>query len=291
MRTLQLLLLLLLTWAIIAPGCMTFRKTDSVMQERFAKKGVTLQTKTATVNGHHIHYAQTGADSLPTLVFVHGTPGSWDAFATYLEDSILRQQYRMISVDRPGFGYSDFGKVFPLQGQSDILSPLLKTWQNGKPAYLVGHSMGGPMVLKLAADNPGLYNGIVVVSGSIDPAEEKAEKWRPWLFKTPLNYLVPGAFRPSNEEQWYLKTDLVKLKEELPSIRIPVYFIHGDKDTWVPPGNVDYGKSQLKNAPAIGVLVFPGANHFIPWTRFNEIRNVLVSLPLADKSLHSTSSY
>lgn len=291
MRTFQLLLLLLITWAIIAPGCMTFRKADREMQERFAKKGILLQTKTTTVNGHHIHYAQTGADTLPTLIFIHGTPGSWDAFAGYLEDSLLRNQYRMISIDRPGFGYSDFGKPYTLQGQSEIMSPLLQSWKNGQPAYLVGHSLGGPMVLKLVADNPGLFKGVVVISGSIDPAEEKAEKWRPWLFKTPLNYLVPGAFRPSNEELWYLKTDLVKLQEELPLIRIPVYFIHGDKDTWVPPGNVAYGKSRLKNTPAIGELMLPGANHFIPWTRFNEIRNVLIALPLADNAAHSLSSY
>ena len=50
----------------------------------------------------------------------------------------------------------------------------------------------------------------------------------------PLEYIVPGAMRPSNRELWYLKTDLVKLKEDFPKINIPVYIVHGDKDNMVP---------------------------------------------------------
>lgn len=285
----KLLLLLLVVWAIFAPSCMTFRKSDKEMKERFGAKGIPLQTTTVDEAGHPLHYAQTGTDDLPTLLFVHGTPGSWDAFANYLEDSLLRTQYRMISIDRPGFGHSNFGKAFNLQRQSEIMSPLIRRWKNGKPFYLVGHSLGGPMVIKLAADNPDLFQGVVVLAGSIDPAEEKPEKWRPWLFKTPLNLLVPGAFKPSNEELWYLKTDLVQLRNDFEKIHVPVYFIHGEKDTWVPPGNVAYGQSLLKNAPEVGILMLPDANHFIPWTRFKEIRNVLISLGKTSPSDHMGS--
>lgn len=286
----KLLLLLLVVWVIFAPSCMTFRKTDKEMKERFSAKGIALQTATVQEGGEPLHYAQTGSNDLPTLLFVHGTPGSWDAFANYLEDSLLRTQYRMISIDRPGFGYSNFGKAVNLERQSAIMSPLIQRLKNGKPFFLVGHSLGGPMVIKLAADNPGLFQGIVVLAGSIDPAEEKPEKWRPWLFKTPLNLLVPGAFKPSNEELWYLKTDLVKLKSDFEKIRIPVYFVHGEKDTWVPPGNVAYGQSLLKNAPEVGILMLPEANHFIPWTRFKEIRNVLISMGKSPTPNHVGSS-
>jgi pimeloyl-ACP methyl ester carboxylesterase len=286
----KLLLLLVVVWVIFAQACMTFRKSDQEMKQRFAAKGIPLQTITVQEGEQSLHYAQTGTDDLPTLLFIHGTPGSWDAFANYLEDSLLRTQFRMISIDRPGFGYSNFGKAVNLERQSAIMSPLIQRWKNGKPFYLVGHSLGGPMVIKLAADNPGLFQGIVVLAGSIDPAAEKPEKWRPWLFKTPLNLLVPGAFKPSNEELWYLKTDLVQLKSDFEKIRIPVYFVHGEKDTWVPPGNVAYGQSLLKNAPEVGILMLPEANHFIPWTRFQEIRNVLISMGKSPAPNHAGSS-
>ena len=184
----------------------------------------------------------------------------------------------MVSVDRPGFGYSDFGEPQHLDVQSVWISRLFPLLDNHKPLFLAGHSLGGPLVIKLAAENPRIFSGLLVISGSIDPGEEKPEKWRPWLFKTPLNYLVPGAMRPSNEELWYLKKDLVGLEKDFSKIICPVYFIHGARDTWVPPGNVDYGKKLLINAPVVKVTLIPDANHFIPWSGFAEIRAVLLKL-------------
>ena len=269
---------ILLVWIIFAQSCMTFRKADDEMKKEFEQKGVTLKTSTAKIDGRNIHYAQTGEDSLPTLVFIHGTPGSWNAFSNYLEDKDLFQKYRMISIDRPGFGYSDFGKAENLQRQSELISPLLHQLNNGKPVFLVGHSLGGPLIILLAADNPGFFAGLVLISGSVDPAVEKPEKWRPILFNTPLNLLVPGAFRPSNIELWYLKKDLVKLGQAYTKINCPVYFIHGDKDTWVPPGNVSYAKKLLVHAKSIEEHMLPGGNHFIPWTKYKEIKQVLLRL-------------
>lgn len=276
---------ILIIWIICAPSCMTFRKPDSEMKEVFKKNGVELITTTEKISNRNIHYAKTGNDTLPTIIFIHGTPGSWDAFAGYMQDKELLRQYRMISIDRPGFGYSDFGKPVNLAAQSALISPVIKKINNGKPVYLVGHSLGGPLIIKFAADFPGYYDGLVILAGSEDPAEEKPEKWRPFLFKTPLNLLIPGAFKPSNEELWFLKKDLVDLQKDFPKVKCPVFFIHGEADTWVPPGNVAYAKKLLVNSPHIQELMLPGANHFIPWTKYDEIKNVLLQLKVVDSSV------
>jgi len=84
--------------------------------------------------------------------------------------------------------------------------------------------------------------------------------------------------RPSNEELWYLKKDLVQLEKDFSRITCPVYFVHGAMDTWVPPANVEYGKKLLVNSPKVEETLIPGANHFIPWTKFTEIRAVLLKL-------------
>ncbi|RYY13767.1 MAG: alpha/beta hydrolase [Chitinophagaceae bacterium] len=277
-RSLIILSIILIIWIILAPGCMTFRTPDSEMKEKFSQAGVNLSTETVKINNRNIHYAKTGNDTLPTLLFIHGTPGSWDAFAGYMQDKDLLKQYRMISIDRPGFGYSDFGDPLHLSEQSILLNHTVSKLRNGKPMYLLGHSLGGPMIILMAADNPEYYNGLVLISGSVDALEEKPEKWRPVLFKTPLNYLIPGAFRPSNEELWYLKKDLVDLKANFTKIISPVYFIHGEQDTWVPPGNVIFAKKLLVNSPRIDQLMIPDGNHFIPWTKYQEIKNVLLGL-------------
>src|SRR3954449_8728866 len=84
---------ILAVWIILAQSCMRFRVSDDEAISNFSKAGVTLQTATATINKHRLHYVYCGADTLPTLVFIHGSPGSWNAFENYLKDSDLLKHY------------------------------------------------------------------------------------------------------------------------------------------------------------------------------------------------------
>ncbi|HSZ31740.1 MAG TPA: alpha/beta hydrolase, partial [Puia sp.] len=70
----------LVSWLLLAQCCMSFRKSDADEISEFAKSQITLRTATLKVDGRHIHYAMTGNDSLPTIFFIHGSPGSWTAF-------------------------------------------------------------------------------------------------------------------------------------------------------------------------------------------------------------------
>lgn len=282
MRNKKIILLLVLFffifWLVQAQRTMKFRESDAKAKKEFWGLGITLTTKTVEAGNFKLHYVQVGSDTMPTLFFVHGSPGSWNAFKGYLQDKDLLERYRMISVDRPGFGYSEFNSAKNLEEQSSIISCLLRSVQNSKPIFLIGHSLGGPLIVRLDIDNPGLASGLIIVAGSLDPRAEKPEKWRPLLFKTPLNYLVPGALRPSNEELWYLKKDLKELEKELGKVSCSVWLIHGTKDKLVPFSNVNYAQRKFINAKNVQVKALPGANHFLPWTHFKEIKDVLLSL-------------
>ena len=207
--------IVLISWLVLAQFVMKFRIPDHVAKRKFARNSINLFTETIDVDGSLLHYARTGHDSLPTLFFVHGSPGSWMKFGKYLQDKDLLKKYRLVSVDRPGFGYSRFGHVKSLEEQSKIISALLIRLKNGKPVYAIGHSYGGPMIVKLATDNPGMFSGLVLLAASLDPAAEKEEKWRPVLFKTPLNFFIPGAWRASSQEIWYLKKELKEFQPML----------------------------------------------------------------------------
>lgn len=265
--------------AFLLQCCFRFRTSDSEAINDFNTKGLLLRTPSIKIGNKHIHYAQIGNDSLPTLLFVHGSPGSWDNFMTYMQDQDLLAKYRMVSVDRPGFGYSDFGQSLHLQQQSDLISQLIGHLSNGKPLYLIGHSLGGPLVALLAADNPKSINGILVLAGALDPALEPKEKWRPIAAAFPLRYLIPGAFRPSNQELWYLKQDLYPLKDKLDQIVCDVYIMHGEKDVLVDVKNVDFMKVQFTQAKSLKDTIWQAENHFIPWKRFKEIKQVLLIWP------------
>jgi pimeloyl-ACP methyl ester carboxylesterase len=279
MKTFIIIGAILFVWLVLAQSCMKFRISDSEAKQKFALSNVQLFTETIEVDGFSMHYAKTGNDTFPTLFFVHGSPGSWDAFSVYLKDKDLLNKYRMISIDRPGFGYSEFGNAKNLDEQSKLISPLLKILNNKKPMYIVGHSLGGPMAVKLDADNPGVFSGMVLLAASVDPAAENPEKWRPVLYKTPLKYFMPGAFRPSNEELWYLKKDLKDLAGDFSKITCPVWIIHGDKDKFVPVSNADYAKKMLVNAKSVEIKILKGAPHFIPWEPwYKDVKEVLMRL-------------
>ncbi len=272
-------LLVITAWVLLAQCAMKFRTEDAVARADFEKLGLQIDLKTYEVAGYNMHYAQTGNDSLPTLFFIHGSPGSWDGYEKYMQDKDLLKRFRMISIDRPGFGFSSFGQARNLEDQSKLIGPLLQKIQNGKPVFAVGHSLGGPMVVRLCIDYPKAFTGLVLLAASVSPYLEKPEKWRPILFKTPLTYLVPGAMRPANEELWYLKKDLRAMEPELSQITVPVWVVHGNKDPLVPVENVDFIKEKFTSAKVIHITIIPGANHFIPWQHFGEIKTVLLSLP------------
>ncbi|HVZ24852.1 MAG TPA: alpha/beta hydrolase [Sediminibacterium sp.] len=270
--------LLLFAWVLMAQSCMKFRISDADAIKQFSAQGVTLHIHNLSVNHRILHYVETGNDSLPTIVFVHGSPGSWDAFAQYLRDKDLLSKYRMVSIDRPGFGYSNFGEALPMGEQSAIISPLFQVLQNHRAVYLVGHSLGGPLVVQLAVDNPGLISGLVILAGSLDISLEEPERWRTLLMNNPLQYLVPGAMRPSNQELWYLKKDLRLLRPRFALVTCPVWVVHGDKDQLVPYGNMHFAVKAFTHAASVDTLTLTGANHFIPWTHYKQVKSVLMEL-------------
>ncbi|HET6768260.1 MAG TPA: alpha/beta hydrolase [Chitinophagaceae bacterium] len=273
-------LILMTVWLGFAQCSMKYRISDKKATEKFSKAGVTLSPGSIKVDGFDIHYAKTGNDTFPTLFFIHGSPDGWIRYEKFMQDKDLLARYRMISIDRPGFGHSQFGDAKNLEDQSQLISPLVQSFSNGKPIYGVGHSYGGPVIVKLQVDNQDLFNGLVLLAASVDPKEEKPEKWRYIMQVPPLKYFLPGAFRPSNTELVYLKNDLKELDKEWEKINCPVWIIHGDKDTYVPVANADYAKKKLTRAKSVEVKILPGADHFIPKERYEEVKEVLMRLPI-----------
>ena len=269
---------LLFLYIVMCQSCMTMRFSNKGATKFFADSQTTFQDKTIVFDGYKIHYVETGNAQNPTLFFVHGSPGSWNAFKEYLKDTLLLKKYRMIAIDRPGFGYSDFGDAQNLRVQSQRISEFIKKIDNKKPLILVGHSVGGPVVAQLAVDNPSWYKRLVILAGSLDPKAENPEKWRTVIKASPLRYLIPGALRPSNDELWWLKQDLVDLEPKLKKITCDVTIIHGTKDALVPYSNVAFMQKEFTNAKSIDTITIKKANHFIPWSHYEIVRNALLKI-------------
>ncbi len=257
---------------------MLMRTNTKKTKQFFEKSNTVFNDKTFSYGENKIHYIQTGKDTNPTIVFVHGSPGSWDAYKNYLKDSLLLKKFRMFAIDRPGFGFSNFRKAQNLENQSKIITQFIKSIGNNKNIILVGHSMGGPVITKLAIDNPTFYSHLLILSGAIDPKAETPENWRRIIKAFPLRYLIPGAFRPSNDELWWLKKDLISIKPNLNEIISNITVIHGTKDPLVPFSNVEFIKNEFVNAKSMNIIPIENANHFIPWEHYELIRNSMLEL-------------
>ena len=126
-----------------------------------------------------MNYLEVGDSALPLVVFVHGSPGSLSAFIDFMADTALLAKAQLVTVDRPGFGASNFGYAEPsLQKQADLLKPILESHKHQRPVILVGHSLGGPLIARMAMDYPELVDGLVMVAPSIDPELEPNEWFR-----------------------------------------------------------------------------------------------------------------
>lgn len=234
-----------------------------------------------------IHYVESGDTLAPLVLFVHGSPGSLSAFIHFLADSILLQKALLITTDRPGFGYSNFGNAEKsLVKQGEALKPILERHQNNRPIILVGHSLGGPLIARMAMQYPDLVDGLVIVAGSIDPDLEPNETWFRAPLATPfLSWVMPRSWRASNEEIYHLKPELEKMEPLWKNITCPVIVIHGKKDQLVSFGNVAFAKKMLINTH-VEYVINDEMNHFVPWSNPELIRNAILEL-LARDSTHT----
>lgn len=277
----------ILFWVLLGMGlacvlsrCILCRMTwsDAKAVAIFKEKKVPFHIGDTIIGNRRLHYAVAGAGNLPTIIFVHGSPGGWIHYAPFMWDSRLLKRFRMVSIDRPGFGHSDFGEALPLQQQADLLGPLFLSFKNEYPLILCGHSLGGPLVAKIAAEHPDDFHSVLLVAAALDPALEKKETWRHVMNYRLLNWLLPGAFQPSNTELLYLKNDLIPLSAQLQKIRSHVRFIHGDKDSWVPVENVGFGRRMMTSAADISIDTIKGGDHNFPWKKKEEFKQILLSV-------------
>ena len=232
------------------------------------------------VDGRKMHYVHVGEDTLPLVIMVHGAPGSSDNMLGYLEDKKLTSAAQVVAVDRPGYGYSDFGKAErSVEKQAAAIKPIIEKHKltSNKKIILVGHSFGSPVIARLAMDHPALVDGLVIVAGSVSP-ELEPKKW----FQKPLDWpcirwMLPPAARVCNQEILPLQSELEKMLPLWKNITCPTVIVHGTEDNLVPFGNVAFAKKMLVNSQ-VKMDTLSGENHFILWSQQNRIVDRIIEL-------------
>jgi pimeloyl-ACP methyl ester carboxylesterase len=230
-----------------------------------------------TVEGRNIHYARmAGADAGPRIVFIHGSPGDWQAYAKYLARPELQKFGPLIAVDRPGYGGSDAHQMVPaLADQARLLSPLLDDPHG--PVIVVGHSLGGPIAAKLAMDYPDKVRGVLMIAGSVDPELEYPRWYNRAARYAVVRWLIPRELSDSNLEIYGLQAELKAMEPGWATLHAPVTVVQGMKDELVDPRTADYVDQQLAGKPHTVIRV-PDIGHFVIWQRMDIVVKALTDL-------------
>ncbi len=219
-----------------------------------------------------ISYLRAGVAGGQRLILVHGTPGSAQAWTDYLVNPPAGME--VIALDRPGFGRSGpEGSVTSLVAQAQAVVALLP--RDGSRAVLLGHSLGGAVIARVAADHPQQVSALVLLAASLDPEQEKIHPMQPIVATWPLRAMLPRALRNSNEELLVLKAELQQLATVLARVQAPFIIVHGTEDDLVPVANVPFMQARFSAARCSKTVLLPGLNHFLPWNSERVVRDAI----------------
>jgi len=121
-----------------------------------------------TVDGVRLHIVERGDG--PPLVLIHGNGSMVEDFlSSPLVDAAARR-FRVILVDRPGFGHSDRpgDRSWTPELQADLLARLFDRLGIEQPIVL-GHSWGALVAVAMAIRHPGRIRSVVLASGYFFP--------------------------------------------------------------------------------------------------------------------------
>lgn len=243
-----------------------------------------VESRSATVAGHRVHYLAEGPSSGPAVVLVHGLGGraeDWSNLAPFL----AKAGYRVYMPDLPGYGRSeqpaDFSYSVPdeagvVVGFLDVLSL--------KQVDLGGWSMGGWIVQRIAIDDPDRVRRLMLFDSAglyAKPAWDTAlftsatpqqlKQFYALLMPVPPN--VPGfvardILRITKQRAWITHRAIASMltgrdvtDSLLPKLKMPVLIVWGQLDRITP---LSQGEKIHELIPQSQLEVIPGCGHLAP---------------------------
>jgi len=252
------------------------RKTKMVFEEKQAEVNIKKHNLETVGYPVRVVSGKYDAEKDIAIFFVHGAPGASDNYYDYLQDSLLLSKANLYSIDRPGYGFSNFGKAeTSIKKQTEVVAEIVGDLPEQKVVVL-GHSYGGPIAAYSSLLSPKVKS-VIMLAPAIDPENEKVF-WIAKVAKWKLTkWMVPGAMGVAGDEKFSHVAELEKLKDIWQEVRVPVLHVHGTKDIVVPFANLDFSIKQF-NPKYLDTIVLQKENHFLPWKRYGLVKKELLKM-------------
>jgi pimeloyl-ACP methyl ester carboxylesterase len=226
------------------------------------------------------------------VLCLHGWGDNLDTFTKSTQSGF--EDYRLISVDLPGFGKTDTPeKDYNLLLYAEFVNKFLKKVNEEKIYAVIGHSNGGAISIKAVANN--LLNPkkmVLLASSGIRSESRSRNKFLRIIAKIAKLFtkLLPKKIREKIRRKVYKKigSDLFvaekmqgtfknivseDLLEESRKINIPTLLVYGSEDGMTP---LKYGEKYNESIRNSKLEVIVGARHMLHHTHEKETRDIIL---------------
>lgn len=228
--------------------------TDAELQEHYEGKTVKPAYRKSESAGRSMHYAVLSKnDSLPLLIMIHGAPGAWYGYLNLTDDSLLQAHFKIVAVDRLGYGKSGYGKeVLSTQQQAVAVKKIIdRENTTGRKVFLIGRSYGAPIAAWLAIHYPETFEKLIMVSPVIDPDREKFYWFSDIGNSRLVQWALPDLLNVATKEKFSHAQEMRLLQPQWKNLCVPTYVLVGENDQVADTANYSYAKKYLTNCPSI----------------------------------------
>lgn len=245
-------------------------------------------SKFIVVQGIPIHYRDEGTG--PVLVLLHGMFSSLHTWDDWVVD--LRQDYRVVRLDLPGFGLSGNRPDGNYTAPADLA--LIHSFIDSLEIdrfVIVGNSMGGALAWQYALDYQDQVQAMILVDAAGYPGGDS-----PVIFKLArlpmlgelLTYMTPRWIIENNMRSAYgdgkkmpqatveryhklilragnRKANLIRMRgqwvdrsSEIVSLALPTLIIWGAEDSWIDLSMAEHFAADLPHAT---LIIYDGVGH------------------------------
>lgn len=233
-----------------------------------------MEEKTVFIGGLKINYKVAGSG--PAILVLHGWGSSSDSWIR-VQEFLAKEGYFVICPDLPGFGKSDIpDSAWSIKEYEKVVIDFVKKMEDkfdnfSEPFFLLGHSFGGTISIKIASDNslklrklllcdpagirvkPSIKTRIIILISSIGDLFFSLEPLRR------IKDLARNFFYSFIKERDYVKaTGIMKetikkiLKEDLSldllKIKTETLLLWGEKDKIIPLKYSKIYRDKIKNS-------------------------------------------
>lgn len=267
-----LIILGVLVLVLLSSRFINFSASDEEILEAFANAPFKPESHFVKFEKGNLHYVTIGDRSKKTLILIHGSPGSWDAWMSFCTDTEILKKYFIIAIDRPGYNKTTLEGIYTLQEQSTFLKPIMDEYCDS--CIVAGHSYGGGLAMQVALDYSNKIRGIASVAGTVAAPFQKLKWFNYAMSYSPAQWLVSQDLANSNSEMWRLQEDLPKMNSQLTVFKGKVAIVQGNADGIVDSKSASFLEQELVNAE-VKMIIKTDMDHFVIWSNMELVMQAL----------------